>query len=356
MIKIATGLIIAFLLLILFTLTSDIPVILQTFKKINVVYLIPAVALYLISLWVRSFRWKYLLMLKSGLDTPALFQVVCVGYMANNLLPFRIGEFIRSYYLSKKSNSPIGVGLSSIMLEHLLDAITLLFLVIVTGPFVPLADTLKQISAVTKIEYEILIILCTSPFIVASMLTLSITYFHETTLRIVSQISIRFPNKFDEKIKKISEDIVRGLSSIKSWRYNKVMMITSIPIWVLEALSFHFVGLSLGLQNAFDGQTEMFLSNLLMTSITNIGSSIPASPGGTGIFEFVCRETLLIVTNYQVPRATGSVFAITLHACLMLPTIILGQIFLLKDGLSFYQLYRSKPIHDAKQDTEDQIS
>ena len=104
-----------------------------------------------------------------------LFPVVVIGYMANNLLPFRIGEIIRSYYLSRKSGVPIGSGLSSILLEHLLDAMTLLFLIIIAGPFVPLTETLRDIANLFSIRYEILILVCTLPFISAMAGSILIT-------------------------------------------------------------------------------------------------------------------------------------------------------------------------------------
>ena len=342
------GVAIGLLILFLFIYTTDIFLIASTFKKINFLYLFPTVASYLLSLWIRSFRWKYLLLSNSSISTYGLFRVVSVGYMANNLLPFRIGEVIRSYYLSRKSNISTGVGLSSILLEHLLDAMTLLLLIVVVGPYVALTDTLKTIADIFSIRYEILVLACTFPFITAMGLTVLITYFQQTSKKIIAKVISPFPYPMNLRIRNFSDDLLVGLMSIRSWRYNKVVLSTSIPIWLLEAASFHFIGLSLGLQDLFSSQSEMLAANILMTGITNIGSSIPASPGGTGVFEFVTRETLLILANYQIPRAVGSVFALTLHACLMIPTIILGQIFLLKDGVTFYKLYESKPTDKIK--------
>ena len=342
------GICIALLLLVLFIFTTDISLIATTFKEIDLIYILPAVLSYLVSLWMRSFRWKYLLIINSEINTFSLFRVVCVGYMANNLLPFRIGEIIRSYYLSRKSGIPIGSGLSSILLEHLLDAMTLLFLIIIAGPFVPLTETLRDIANLFSIRYEILILVCTLPFISAMAVTILITYFHHTSRKIVSSLISHFPHEMNIKIRNISDDVINGLMSLRSWRSNKVVISTSIPIWILEAISFHCIGLSLRLEDLFSSQFEMFAANIFMTGITNIVASIPASPGGTGIFEFVARETLLILTGYKVTRAVGSVFAITLHACLMLPPIVLGQIFLLREGLTFYKLYKSKPTNKKR--------
>ena len=343
MIKITMGIGIAVLLLLLFIFTTDISLIATTFREINLIYLFPAVASYLVSLWVRSFRWKYLLMITSEINTFSLFRVVCVGYMANNLLPFRIGEIVRSYYLSRKSSIPIGSGLSSILLEHLLDGMTLLLLIIVAGPFVPLTETLRDIASLLNIRHEILILVCTLPFIAAMAVTILVSYFHRTSRKIIHRIISHLPDDINIKTKTISDDVIDGLMSLRSWRSNKVVLSTSIPIWILEAISFHFIALSLRVQDLFSSQFEMFAANVLITGITNIGSSIPASPGGTGIFEFVARETLLILTGYKITRAVGSVFAITLHACLMLPPIVLGQIFLLREGMTFYKLYKSNP-------------
>ena len=61
-------------------------------------YIVPGLAIYFVGLWLRALRWKFLLMPVSNLPHGKLFPVVIIGYMANNILPFRMGEFVPVSY------------------------------------------------------------------------------------------------------------------------------------------------------------------------------------------------------------------------------------------------------------------
>ena len=76
-------------------MTTDVSRMLESIFLIEAKYLILAVVVYFISLGFRAFRWKYLLIDVKKVNLFVLFQAVCVGYMANNIMPFRIGELVR---------------------------------------------------------------------------------------------------------------------------------------------------------------------------------------------------------------------------------------------------------------------
>src|SRR5690242_20168071 len=65
-------------------------------------YLLPALALYLVGVWVRAVRWSILLRPVVALRARQTFPIVVVGYMANNVLPLRTGEVVRSYMLDQR--------------------------------------------------------------------------------------------------------------------------------------------------------------------------------------------------------------------------------------------------------------
>ena len=102
------------LLLLFFVWTSDISQMLIHLSESNFYLLIPGLGCYFISLWFRTIRWKYLIGTNHTLKNRTLFPMVVIGYMANNILPLRAGEFIRSYLLSQKSSIKLATGISTI--------------------------------------------------------------------------------------------------------------------------------------------------------------------------------------------------------------------------------------------------
>ena len=82
--------------------------------------------------------------------------------------------------------------------------------------------------------------------------------------------------------------------------------------------------------------------SVLLTSVSNIGSSIPAAPGGIGLFELLTRETLVLLTLHDVSRSVAGAYATVVHAALILPIIVMGQLFLWGSHISFLGAIREK--------------
>src|SRR3954454_12479007 len=70
----------------------------------NFVWLIPGVAVYFLAVWGRTWRWHYLLRPLKPIPLRKLFPIVVIGYMGNNVYPFRAGEVIRAYVLKRNEN------------------------------------------------------------------------------------------------------------------------------------------------------------------------------------------------------------------------------------------------------------
>ena len=134
-----------------------------------------------------------------------------------------------------------------------------------------------------------------------------------------------------------------NLSELGGFNHIVKILSLSVPIWISEASLFHFVSLSLGINNSFSSVYASLMASILITGVTNIGSSIPAAPGGLGLFEWISRETLILISNSEVSRAKASAFAAITHLSLLLPIVVLGQIFLWVGGISL-----SKAIQENK--------
>ena len=93
----------------------------------NPAVLLPAVALYLGALFVRSVRWGFLLPGRS-LSPWLLFRTLVIGFMVNDILPLRLGEVARIVLLARNASTPVGVSFASIIVERVLDGLALIAL------------------------------------------------------------------------------------------------------------------------------------------------------------------------------------------------------------------------------------
>lgn len=341
MIRFIVGMLVGILLLVLFASTADIHEMLVALKSANYAYVMMGITAYLVSLWFRTIRWRILLMNTKQIKTRRLFPVVIIGYMVNNVLPFRIGELVRSYYLSRRESVSTATGLSTILIERVMDSLALLLLIGATSFFVPLSTPLTKFSLSTNIDSTVLIILFTLPFIITFICLVLVALNRKVAIRLMDYVAQFLPKSFKASFIQVTEKLLDGLKALTDKRQITKSLLISIPIWLAESTLFYFIAFSLNIDEGFYGLVALFTASILVTGITNIVSSIPAAPGGLGIFELVARETLVYMPHGTIGRPEAAAFAAITHACLLLPPIIMGQVFLWFSGTSLISLSKN---------------
>ena len=138
------GIGVSIILLAYFLFTVDIRRMLDALAGANYWYIIPAVGMYFVSVYFRSMRWSVMLKRLKPVGARRLFPVVVVGYMANNIIPMRLGELVRSYYLSQREGISATSALVTVFVERIFDALALLFFIAVITPFVPIAGLVQD--------------------------------------------------------------------------------------------------------------------------------------------------------------------------------------------------------------------
>ena len=346
------GIAITILLLMLFVATVDVGRMIEAVAEANYLFLIPGIGMYLISVLLRTVRWQLLLRHMRHVAVTRLYPVVVVGYMANNLLPMRIGELVRSYYLGEREGISKTSALVTILVERVLDALTLLFFIAGVGLFVPLAGLADAFARRFGIASGLLVAVFTLPFIMAFGVLLLFAYLPGRTKSMGVMVGRLLPARFEEPVRNLVEMFLDGLIPLRSPRTLLLLFTLSAPIWLFEAGLFFFVGFSFELEKLFSGLGEMAVANILVTSTANLGSSVPAAPGGIGLFELVTRETLVLLPLAQIERSVAGAFAAVVHAALLLPMIILGQVFLWAGHASLGGLARAERAVRPTQDME----
>ena len=330
-------------LLVLFVLTIDVGRMGRALADANYVYLIPGIALYLCSVLFRTLRWQMLLRHMGEVPVRRLYPVVVVGYMANNLLPMRMGELVRSYYLGRREGISKTSALATIFVERVLDAIILLFFIAVAGLFFPLASLASALGERTGVPWPLLVLPFTVPFIGALAVLIVLARFPDWSDRASAVLVKPLPRSLRSPARNLVRMCLQGIAPLRDPRTLAALLLISVPVWLFETGLFFLVSLSFGLEDSFASFWDMAAANVLVTAIANIGSSIPAAPGGVGLFEIVARETLVLLPNSSIDRAVAAAFATVVHAALLIPMIVLGQLFLWVGHVSLKRLSQPSP-------------
>ena len=335
------GLGISVVLLAVFVLTVDVGGMLDALSEAEYAYVVPAAAMYLVSLFFRSLRWRLLLMHMKRVPVGRLYPVVVVGYMANNLLPMRMGELVRTHFVGEREGVSKTAALMTIFVERTFDALTLLLFIAATALFVPLGGLAQGFEERAGLPWPLLAAGMTVPFIGAFGALLLLAHLPDRA-RAVAGAAVRLaPQRLGTRLLGLAEMLLHGLSPLRNPGTVARLLVLSAPIWLFEAALFYLIGLSFGMEEMYGSAVEMATAMVLVTAIANIGSSVPAAPGGLGLFELVARETLVLLPLGSVDRALAGGFAALVHAVLILPMIVLGQALLWWHHVSLGSLARA---------------
>ena len=289
-------------------------------------WLIPGVAVYFVGLWVRSWRWHYLLRPLKKIPTRVMFPIVCIGYMGNNITPARAGEVLRAVVLKKREGVPVSASLATVIVERVFDGVVMLAFVFLNLP--ELARLTGDSGIIGNLNIRDPTLIGAVAFISALLVFLLAAMFPLVTERFVGFFIDRFvPMRVREKTRGLVLRFLSGLESLRSPQEALMIFFTTVLIWLLETAKYWFV------MHAFPFQVSFF-ALMLMNGIVNLMTTLPAAPGYVGTFDL---PGIALLTAYGVSPEVAAGYTLVLHAALWLPVTLVGGYYFLREGLKWGQ-------------------
>ena len=298
-------------------------------KQANYIWLLPGIAVYFVGVWVRAWRWHYLLGPIKKIPTQTMFPITTIGYMGNNVYPARAGEVLRAVILKRKEGVSVSASLATIIVERIFDGVVMLSFV-----FVNLSELAKLTGSSGFVgNIQQVAVIGTGVFLGALAVFLVAAMFPQTAARVgLWMIEHFLPKRLHQKIIGIMNKFLEGLASLRS-PFNVLMVFfTSVLIWLLETGKYWFV------MHAFDF-TVSFFALMLMNGIVNLATTIPSAPGYIGTFD---APGIAVLTAFGVDQATAAGYTLVLHVALWLPITLLGAYYLAREGITWSDSLRSE--------------
>ena len=307
-------------------------------SQANYFYLAPAIGLYFAAVYFRSIRWSYLLSPIDRIPVSRLYPVVIIGYMANNLLPARLGELVRSYYLARREAVSGSTALATVAVERVYDGVTLLSFAAISatallllGLFQDTGDFSRGTALVFAIGTVAIFSLAFAFLVLAAR-----PGFSPWFSKVVDAGLSLAPAKSRPGLSDLVHRFIQGLQVLSSPRRHLGVFLLSWPVWLLEGGMYLLVGYSFGIHLLFGSFWTMALVMMLLTATSNLATALPSSAGGIGPFEVVAKETLVAL---GVSGPVGVGYALVLHlVALWLPVTLLGLVLLWRQNLSLKTL------------------
>ena len=261
---------------------------------------------------IRAKRLKYIISpLDENITTHHLFGATMIGYFGNGILFFRLGELLKAYSISQGNNIRTSESFGVVMLERVIDALTVFFLIICALPFFPFENQ--------TFRYWIMAFcLVTLVFVILLVLMRFIDW--ESLINSFSFLSKSIRTKTTDVIFKVYS----GLELIFKTKYTLRILFSTIIIWVCYFLMTKWLLESCGIHLDLH---EVFIMLLMGAIIV----SVPALPGGLGTYEAGMTYALSLL--FFVPKDLALTYAIISHASNYVPYVLVGSIYFLKSGI-----------------------
>ncbi len=294
----------------------------QALKSAQYVWLIPGVLVYFMGVWVRAWRWHYMLRPLKAIPTRTMFPIVTIGYMGNNIYPARAGEVLRAAVLKQREGVPISASLATVIVERIFDGVVMLaFVFINLGELAKLTDSAGVLG---NLNIRDVAIGGTVLFVGALLIFLLAAMFPRVSERLVNGSIDRFlPLRLREKVRGVALRFLTGLESLRSPMDVLMIFVTTVIIWLLETAKYWFV------MHAFPFEVSFF-ALMLMNGIVNLTTTLPSAPGYVGTFD---APGIALLGAYGVPQAIAAGYTLVLHAALWFPITLVGAYFYLRQPL-----------------------
>jgi uncharacterized protein (TIRG00374 family) len=292
----------------------------QSLQTANYWWLIPGVIVYFMGVWVRAWRWHYLLRPLKSIPTRKMFPIVTIGYMGNNIYPARAGEVLRAVVLKKHEGVPISASLATVFIERVFDGVVMLGFVFLNLP--ELAKLTGDSGFIGNIRT--LSLWGAGAFIGALVVFLLAAAFPLAAENLLEKTLIRWlPQRFREKVLDITRRFLSGLESLRSPREALMVFFTTVIIWLFETGKYWFV------MHAFPFQVSFF-ALMLMNGIVNLATTLPSAPGYVGTFD---APGIALLTAYGVSGEIAAGYTLVLHVALWVPITVLGIYYFAREGM-----------------------
>jgi glycosyltransferase 2 family protein len=281
-------------------------------------YVLPMLGITVWSLYIRAQRWRILL---RPVGTPSMRTLVAatnIGFMANMVLPLRMGEVIRPLLVSRKEREPLSGILATVVLERIFDMFTILFLFGISASAVAVSDDVRQWG------YRLFGL----AMIVGGSVAL-VRWQEALALRLLRLVLRPLPHRLADPVDHFFRGFVQALEILDSpWTFLQLLG-WSLYLWVVIAL-IYLCGLL-----AFQLRAPLILGPVVITAVTAIAVSAPSAPGYIGAFQVGCTLALAI---FGISKSDALAYSIVLHLTQFVGVIGAGLYSLAREGMTMRQL------------------
>jgi glycosyltransferase 2 family protein len=248
-----------------------------------------------------TLRWSILVNAIGPVPRRRVAAYVLSGAALSNVLPGRPGEFARGYWAARSAGTNTLTGMGTVVVDRAFDVLFLALTLIAVTPFVHRPDWLRVLLGFSVAAAVGL----------GAILIIASRRIHRQEPAVESSKAVA---GLRARLSAARESFVRGLATIHTKRDAATLILFTIGAWTSWALAAwcctRAVGISIGI-----------LGLVFLTTVVNLGVSIPSTAGFVGTYQWLCVSALSV---FSVARSNAFAFAVVLHGMSLIPVTLVG--------------------------------
>jgi uncharacterized protein (TIRG00374 family) len=266
-----------------------------------------AVACIALDVGLRALRWRALLAPVARLPLTSVAASMLIGYLANNVLPARLGELVRSHHLGDRTGVSRASVLGTVVVERVVD----------TAVLVTIASVAIVILSVRGlVASAVLLGLAATGLLVAGLALALVAHRLPFADRVIAAVERR------PAVARAAARLRGGLAVAGRPRTMTSAIAWSVAAWTATIVAFAAAGQAIGVELTW-GQAALLAAGVSLVT------AIPAGPGYLGTFELAAVE---IARAVGIAANPAFALALLVHAAILAVTSVGGVVALLAAG------------------------
>jgi uncharacterized protein (TIRG00374 family) len=290
------------------------------FGQLDARWLVPAVAISLLIQIVRAWRWQLELRPLAHVPFGTLWVVASVAYMAINVLPVRMGEVVRPWLLSRRSQVTFSNVVGNLIIEKTFDSAVIVFFILLGLLTTPNLPAWVRRGAVVP----------AAGFVALAVVVVLLWWRGE---RFVERWVVRWlPARVGARLVGVARSLVDGMRVLGVPRLVVAVFLVSVGLWFLPILSSWVMIQAFHLDAPFNAALAVFI-------LIGFGTALPQLPGMVGTYQLACVWALGL---FGVPQPQALAYGIVLNAVQLGTLVAQGLVALPLAGVSLRDILHAR--------------
>ncbi len=256
---------------------------------------------------IRAVRWQRLILPIQRVRYVPILGYLLVGYLANNVLPARLGELVRSHYLGDRERISRASTLGTVVVERVVD-------IAVVVAIAAVAILVLNVRGV--VASAILVGLAVTGLLIVG-LAIGLAAHRLPGARSLVELIERWPS-----VAAAARKLRDGLAVAGRPRTLAEALVLSVAAWGATVVAFAAIGQAIGL-HLLIGEASLLAAGVALAT------AIPSGPGYLGTYELAA-----VKIAEALGRSTEQAFALALlaHASVLILTTLAGAVAFVRLG------------------------